>query len=71
MIFQKIHSKSAAILTFFRAKTWKKEHFFEYTARTPSKESKQTSDNVAGFYNLTLPIMKSDEIFNVILWLEI
>ena len=37
----------------------------------PSKESKQTSDNIACFYNLTLPIIKSVEIFNVILRLQI
>ena len=32
----------------------------------PSKESKQISDNIAYFYNLTLPIIKSDEIYNAI-----
>ena len=33
----------------------------------PSKESKQSYDNIACFYNLTLPIFRSDEIFNVII----
>ena len=36
----------------------------------PSKESKQTSDNIACFYNLISPIIKSVEIFNIILRLH-
>ena len=38
--------------------------------KLPIKNLTQTSDNIACFYNLIFPIIKSDESFNVILRLE-